>query len=284
MSDPVLNSREPIVRAAVSINAEYIVESDHLNAVPNPGMPQLKSIGGQTISSVSNSVHSRDEKSVSSSGPFFPFDHPLQPSVTNTARSTHTLKHPQSPILSEPPLKKRRPELARRHTLGPESSPKGFAAVFDSLPSPLLPSPTKQRPGLAPRPATSHAIAAIRNKVREDSGGITTFKLARGSIGDASPQHPSDMPGNLMSLEKSIAELSPDRGSTQSGLELLGKVGIVELVEQDERPTFIIDVANLANFTPGGPLQIVFANASLRAHEVSVSSCIVFNAEWGSLR
>jgi hypothetical protein len=234
-----------------------------LSAVPNPGMSQLKSIGELTISSVSNSEHSRDEKSVSSSG---------------------SLKHPQSQILSEPPLKKRRPELARRHTLGPESSPEGFAAVFDSSPSPLLPSPTKQRPGLAPRPATSHAVAAIRNKVREDSGGITTFRLARGSVGNASHQGPSHMPGNLMSLEKSNAELRPDRRSTQSGLELLGKVGIVELLEQDERPTFIIDVANPANFTPGGPLQIVFANASLRAHEVSVSSSIVFNAEWGSSR
>jgi hypothetical protein len=77
-----------------------------------------------------------------------------------------------------------------------------------------------------------------------------------------------------MSLEKSNAELRSDRRSTQSGLELLGKVGIVELLEQDERPTFIIDVANPANFTPGGPLQIVFANASLRAHEVSVSAAL----------
>jgi trans-aconitate methyltransferase len=33
-----------------------------------------------------------------------------------------------------------------------------------------------------------------------------------------------------------------------------------------ERPTFIIDIANATNFTPGGPLQIVFANASLRAY------------------
>lgn len=80
-----------------------------------------------------------------------------------------------------------------------------------------------------------------------------------------------NMPGTMASVEKSRTPLTEDRRSQQSGLDLLGTVGIVELLEQDERPTFIIDVANPTNFTPGGPLQIVYANASLRAHEVSVS-------------
>jgi hypothetical protein len=80
------------------------------------------------------------------------------------------------------------------------------------------------------------------------------------------------MLGNLVSMEdKTNTPLDPETRSTQTGLEVLGNVGIVELLEQDERPTFIIDVANPANYTPGGPLQIVFANASLRAHEVRFS-------------
>jgi hypothetical protein len=66
-----------------------------------------------------------------------------------------------------------------------------------------------------------------------------------------------------------VQQSDPESRRTVTGLELLGTVGIVELLEQDERPTFIIDVANQASYTPGGPLQIVFANASLRAHEVS---------------
>ena len=70
--------------------------------------------------------------------------------------------------------------------------------------------------------------------------------------------------------ERDGTPLEPETRSTLTGLELLGNVGVVELLEQDERPTFIIDVANPANYTPGGPLQIVFANASLRAHEVSL--------------
>lgn len=47
-------------------------------------------------------------------------------------------------------------------------------------------------------------------------------------------------------------------------LQLLQGVGVIELLEQDERPTFIIDLANSANFDPG-PLHIIFSNASLRA-------------------
>lgn len=47
----------------------------------------------------------------------------------------------------------------------------------------------------------------------------------------------------------------------------MNSVGIIELLDQDERPTFIIDIANSVNFTPGGPLQIVFANAALCAYE-----------------
>jgi hypothetical protein len=50
-------------------------------------------------------------------------------------------------------------------------------------------------------------------------------------------------------------------------MQILGSVRIIGLLEQDERPTFIIDVANAVNFSPGAPLQIVFANASLRAYE-----------------
>jgi hypothetical protein len=50
-------------------------------------------------------------------------------------------------------------------------------------------------------------------------------------------------------------------------MQLLDTVGIAELLEQDERPTFIIDVANPINFHPGGPLQIVFANPALRVYD-----------------
>ncbi|KAE9368499.1 hypothetical protein N431DRAFT_414964 [Stipitochalara longipes BDJ] len=63
-------------------------------------------------------------------------------------------------------------------------------------------------------------------------------------------------------------------------MQILGSVGIIELLEQDERPAFIIDIANPTNFSPG-PLQIVFANASLRAYE-SVLEMVTGNADLDS--
>lgn len=47
--------------------------------------------------------------------------------------------------------------------------------------------------------------------------------------------------------------------------ELQG-LSVIDLLEADERPTFIIDLASPANFGPG-PLKIVFSNASLRASQ-----------------
>jgi hypothetical protein len=63
-------------------------------------------------------------------------------------------------------------------------------------------------------------------------------------------------------------------------MQILGSVGIIELLEQDERPTFIIDVANPTNFSPG-LLQIVFANAALRAYE-SLLDMVTGNADLDS--
>jgi hypothetical protein len=105
------------------------------------------------------------------------------------------------------------------------------------------------------------------NKARDDTVGVTTLKLARGSISN-SPPHPGSTPS-------SWSGSSPDLRGKPSGMQILGNVSIVELLEQDERPTFIIDVANPANFMPGVALQVLFANASLRADEVSLSNVLV---------
>ncbi len=105
------------------------------------------------------------------------------------------------------------------------------------------------------------------NKARDEPGGVTTLKLARGSISNASPPRSTSTPGTLASYERLSMPRSPDmRSKPSSGREFLVNVGVLELLEQDERPSFIIDVADLTNFTPG-PLQIVYANPSLRAYE-----------------
>jgi hypothetical protein len=47
---------------------------------------------------------------------------------------------------------------------------------------------------------------------------------------------------------------------------MLNSIGIVELLEQDERPTFIIDLGDSSNYGPG-PISPVFANSSLTTYD-----------------
>lgn len=191
-------------------------------------------------------------------------------------KTAHAAKHPRSedkrrPVSTERAPKRTRPKLTSRHTLDPESFHTAGAAAprkFISPPSPLFFSHTpRHRPFLSPGFSSSEAAATMLNRARDEPGGVTTLKLARGSISNASPPRSSSRSESFASLDRYSAPRSPDvRSKDQSGREVLVNVGIIELLEQEERPTFIIDVANLTNFSPG-PLNIVYANPSLRAYE-----------------
>lgn len=105
---------------------------------------------------------------------------------------------------------------------------------------------------------------------------MKTVSLARGTV--TTPSHdlplPLASPRSRKSLERSSTgrSSSPDAGG--SGIKdgttgiphALNSIGIVELLEQDERPTFIVDLGDSTNYGPG-PLQLVFCNPSLRSYE-----------------
>jgi hypothetical protein len=63
-------------------------------------------------------------------------------------------------------------------------------------------------------------------------------------------------------------------------LQLLDGTGVLELLEQDDRSAFIIDLENEANFNPG-TLQILFTNASLRAYD-SILDMVMGNTDLNS--
>lgn len=48
-------------------------------------------------------------------------------------------------------------------------------------------------------------------------------------------------------------------------MRLLSQVGVAELLENDSRPTFIVDTGDPINYS-SGPLRILFANSALRSH------------------
>lgn len=102
---------------------------------------------------------------------------------------------------------------------------------------------------------------------KDDTGRVKTLKLARGSM--SSPSRPSGQRTPSGSGRHYLGLLgkskSPDNGmKSENALNTLHQVGVVELLEHDERPTFILDLNDLINFGPG-PLKVAFANTALRA-------------------
>jgi signal transduction histidine kinase len=54
---------------------------------------------------------------------------------------------------------------------------------------------------------------------------------------------------------------------------LLNSTGIAELLEQDERPTFIVDLGDGSNYGEHTPLHLLFANPALRSYDGLQSLC-----------
>ena len=170
-----------------------------------------------------------------------------------------------------PPLKKIRLHERAHHKLDLSTFPKGPSFVQElTASSPLFFSHRQRhRPLFPPRFSSSEAAATmLSNASREDHGGIKTVKLARGipNMGSSPLQMRSGISSGRGSTEHHMMSNGSmsDEGDIVSGLQALGQVGITELLEQDERPTFIVDIGNKVNFQPG-QLQILYANPSLRS-------------------
>lgn len=145
---------------------------------------------------------------------------------------------------------------------------------FEDLPlpdaSPLFFSTSSARPHMTGRPpsfSTSEPASAMLNRLREEPNIVRTVKLPKGPASAASP-------ARHYSLSSTPGSGGPDSPSSQGGenrqlpseLRDLQGLSVIDLLEADERPSFIIDLSNNANFS-NGPLKLMFANASLRASQ-----------------
>lgn len=145
---------------------------------------------------------------------------------------------------------------------------------FEDLPlpdvSPLFFSSSSARPHMTGRPpsfSTSEPASAMLNRLREEPNIVRTVKLPKGPASAASPSR-------HYSLSSTTGSVGPDSPSSQGGenrqlpseLRDLQGLSVIDLLEADERPSFIIDLSNNANFS-NGPLKLMFANASLRASQ-----------------
>lgn len=130
-------------------------------------------------------------------------------------------------------------------------------------PSIFLHDHSNLRPSLPYRLSGSDADHKMLGMaVKDDSGAVRKLKLARGSLKLGNLAGSAASPGTRSSASGSAMDLDEAHGSP--GLSVLSQIAVTEYLEQDERLTFIIDLAEQANFEPG-PLNVVFANAALRA-------------------
>ena len=179
---------------------------------------------------------------------------------------------PKLPLTVEQHTSKRSRGLIRpRHTLDPSSFPTGRGANLQP-PSPLFFSNNpRPRPFLPPRFSSGDAeVAMLKSTSMEDRGGVRTVKMARGLIHpSSSPPRATSIPTGSFSSPRSSLPISngptPDELKPASNLQALNQVGIVEFLERDERPTFILDLSNQLNYQPG-LLQMMFANSALKAY------------------
>ncbi|KAL0264352.1 hypothetical protein SLS55_000300 [Diplodia seriata] len=158
---------------------------------------------------------------------------------------------------NEPLHKRRKLQKRSRHTLDSFDLP---APSFDRKqpPSPLFFSHSKRaRPPLPARFSSSEAAARMLSNAREDSG-IKTVTLARGTYAGSSPSTRTSVD------RSSLPPASPEIRERPDVPRALTNIGIGELLEQDGRPTFIVDLGEPTNYGPGY-FQVVFANSALRA-------------------
>ncbi|KAF6234915.1 hypothetical protein HO173_006845 [Letharia columbiana] len=199
---------------------------------------------------------------------------PLFASASKKRASSRVSPH-LSTAGGPPPSKKQ--DIRHRSRLDLHSVGLGRHPSDDSFaPAPLfLQNQPQQRPNLPYRLSSSEAGARMLSKAsKEDTGGVRTLKLARGSVSLGSPARPlaprtPSGSGRSYLGTSSKSAKSPDSGGKHSAVQILNQVGVIELLEQDERPTFILNLGEQSNYEPG-PLKIVFANASLRASPLAL--------------
>lgn len=161
----------------------------------------------------------------------------------------------------QPPFKKPRRRVKTQRALGNPTIPRSVCDNSRLRPLPFPFDKRQRRPALPIRLSSSEAGSKMLSRLhKDDSGAIRTLKVARGSAKSDSSR--SGLRHGAQELTRRSTEGEEVRIS--KGLAVLNQVGVTELLDQDERPTFIIDLGDQANFELG-PLTIIYANISLRA-------------------
>lgn len=223
---------------------------------PVPGPERLES-RGRSISDPEALGDSAEQNTGKTQEPVTP---------NNNDRKRRFDEPPTAGPSSEPSHKRARLPLKKRHILN-HFNFSGPSFNNTQPPSPLFFSNSASaRPPLPARFSSSEAAARMLSKAKTEDSHVKTVSLARGTV--STPAIPAGMPLRSTSDRSSVARsISPDSFAgirNDPSLALISSIGVVELLEQDERPTMIVDLGDSSNYG-AGQLRPLFVNSSLRS-------------------
>lgn len=184
---------------------------------------------------------------------------------------TANIKDNSPLVKSEHPHKKSRLRNLYQHTLDRFDFP--LPPQFDPTqpPSPLFfsHSVNSKRPQLPPRFSSGEAADRMLRQADAEESKVRTVKLARAAYSGSSPPA-IGIPSYRSTSSTYGGQPSPSSPNTEErrdeSVALLSHVGVAELLEQDPRPTLIVDLGDPLNYAPAGSLKVVFANSALRSN------------------
>ncbi|KAI0204626.1 histidine kinase [Astrocystis sublimbata] len=238
---------------------EFATEIGHYGLRPAVSDTYTQSQSNQTHCSVQGAVCEHEEFSLTGQHPpQFLSAQPKRLSEYETGQKGN----------SQPPAKKQRARLTppRQIDLSSFARPTLPPKLTDGPVSPLFFS-RRQKPVLIRPLGYTGLEATTMLKTVRDGTEVTTLKLARGTVNTASPARSSSTPGSWSSIDAATLNRSPDTQASVPGLQVLQSVGILELLERDDRPTFIVDSLNPVNATPTETFVILYANPALHVSD-----------------
>ncbi|KAG6008768.1 hypothetical protein E4U21_003966 [Claviceps maximensis] len=183
--------------------------------------------------------------------------------------------HKASDVAMEPsPFKKARigsPPPKRLQILSTTSSPAAPSLNRDGPQSPLFFSNNTSRFTGRPTGPSSDASTSMLFRNPEDvASDVITVKLPYANVNSISSViSGSTATGDLgSSVDMSAPAFSPDTRIASPNVAQIQNIGAIELLEQDDRPTFLIDLLNATQpMSSGSCLHVLFCNASFRSSQ-----------------
>ncbi|TPX19095.1 uncharacterized protein E0L32_011256 [Thyridium curvatum] len=156
----------------------------------------------------------------------------------------------------------KRARLTAPSQISLSSIPQTPSPGTDQVVSPIFfSSSSRPMPIRPPSYPSTEGTSTMINRIHEGDERVTTHRLPKGNVSSAGTNRSSSTPGSWP-----FDSPGTDGRALSPSLQQLQGIGVIELLEQDERPTFIIDLANSANYRTG-PIEVLFANAALRASQ-----------------